>query len=204
MSVSKVFTINVEGITPILFNNEQAMVTIPKKDRKESYPDHEQAYWLHKAHLNSKDECYISSMWIFKTLITSQKTDNVPIKPSSATRAKATLQNTFVSCAYCDDAIVYKDDRMTTPVMKDDLVQFAKGVNRGTYSAPKKVIVVRPMTPGQSWYSKFTVTSTDNSITKEHIEEIFEWSGLRNGMGDWRPQRGGRNGMYRLLNVVEG
>jgi hypothetical protein len=200
---SKVYYVKVSGLTPILQNNEQAMLTTPKKDRKTSYEEHEQQYWLNKAFINAADQVYIPEMWPFKTMVSSQRQDACAIKPASARRNTATLKDSIISGIYCEDSVIYKDESLTTPLMKTDLKQFLKGVNRGTPQSPKKVIVVRPMTP-PVWFAKFKIVVTDATILKEHVEEIFKWAGTRNGLGDWRPQRGGRYGIYKFDEIVEG
>jgi hypothetical protein len=178
------------------------MTTTPPKTRGEDWAAHEQKFWLNKAHLNDEGQCIIPDMWPKKASIKSQSQAGVPIKPVGARSAKETLKNYLTSCAFFDKSVIYKDPAMKKPMTKDDLKQFSKGVNRGTVSAPKKVIVVRPEVVAP-YYASIHLTDLEGKLTAENIAEIFIWIGTRNGFGDWRMERGGSYGAFEVIDLIE-
>lgn len=201
--VAKHWIVKIKGLTDILYNNEAAMVITPKKARAVSYEEHEQQYWLNKGHYDEKEQCILPDMWFKKSAIASQGQSAVPIKPPNGRKANDTLKNYLTAAVVFMPTVVYKDAELTVPYMKKDLAQYSKGVNRGTPSSPKKVIVVRPavVTP---WHGTIDFTDLEGKLTLENIYEIFQWAGTRNGLGDWRMQRGGQYGAYQVVDIVEG
>ena len=200
---NKSFAVEIEGIeaSHLIFNNEAAMFSVPAKTRTESYEEHEETYWLHKAHLDSKSGVIIPGIWIKKMLIASQGQSACPIRPEGARRANATLKDLMISCVQILDSKVSnkKGDMLT----KENLVPFKKCVNRGTYSAPKKVPVIRPCIENGDWKTVMKVVVLDKRINAAVLQEVLTWGGIFNGMGDWRPQRAGSCGMFTVIKVTE-
>jgi hypothetical protein len=201
VSNQKVWSIKIKGLTGILYSNEEAMVTTPPKDRKMDWVEYGQMYWLEKAHLNSDGICIIPDMWIKKAAIRSQKSTAVPIKTKTG-GSKSNMKEYITACLFGDKSLIYKDEKLTIPYMKDDLKQFSKGVNRGTMSAPKKVMCIRPIveTP---WVSDLKITDLEGVLTDEQLYTIYYWVGRRNGFGDWRIERGGSYGAFDVLAIEQ-
>lgn len=196
---ARTWKVHIEGITPILFNNESAMVLNPKKERSMSYEEFEEKYWLNKAHLSHEGNVLLPSTWFKKAMIVSQAKSAVPIQPKTSRSKMETLKNYLTASVFIEDSLVTIDGKVLT---KEGLIKFAKGVNRGTPSQPKKVITIRPSCP-HNWKATVTFTDTEGGLTLENIYEIFAWIGSRNGLGDWRVSRGGTFGMFKVVDIEE-
>ena len=107
------------------------------------------------------------------------------------------------------------------------------GKNRATYSkylgatiridpeaillAPNKYEVysiagVNPMTKGrimihrprfEKWGCKFVIVCEEDNIEVDTVQRILEFAGRFVGVGDWRPDKKGRFGKYRIVQFKE-
>ena len=73
------------------------------------------------------------------------------------------------------------------PVMREDVVRVGNGGTDLRY---------RPMFP--EWKAVLTVTYQDVQLTLDSVLSIIDAGGLTVGAGEWRPQRNGDFGTYRV------
>lgn len=74
-----------------------------------------------------------------------------------------------------------------TPNMREDMVR----VGMGTAD-------IRFRGEFHNWKTHFTVRYNASSISIEQIVNLFSLGGFACGVGEWRPERGGVNGMYHV------
>lgn len=65
-----------------------------------------------------------------------------------------------------------------------------------------KVLCIRPMI-NMPWEVYIDIKITDESIKEKDVIECLSWAGNYNGVGDWRPQKGGIYGRYNVRTIVE-
>ena len=74
---------------------------------------------------------------------------------------------------------------------------------------PFRISAVNPMTKGrmmvtrprfEKWSCKFEVTTTDDIIGGETINELLVLAGQQTGVGDWRPEKKGRFGKFMVTS----
>lgn len=76
--------------------------------------------------------------------------------------------------------------------MREDYVKIPMGgadiVYRGEFS---------------NWKSIFTVTYDENAISLEQLIQFINYGGFAVGIGDWRPEKSGNNGMFHVATEKE-
>jgi len=60
----------------------------------------------------------------------------------------------------------------------------------------------RPMLR-EGWELEFTMISLNEQLTGAMLKDILEYAGTFNGLGDWRPQKGGRYGRFVVTKFEE-
>jgi len=77
---------------------------------------------------------------------------------------------------------------------------------------PYTIAAVNPNTRGRmlvtrprfnEWGTEMTVTCEEDSISTDTIQRIMEYAGRFVGVGDWRPEKKGKFGKFRLVSVKE-
>jgi hypothetical protein len=78
------------------------------------------------------------------------------------------------------------------PVMREDMVRVGMGTADLRY---------RP--EFRRWWVVLDVEYNASAISKEQLVNIFNTSGFGVGIGEWRPERDGRNGRYHVATEKE-
>jgi hypothetical protein len=73
------------------------------------------------------------------------------------------------------------------PEMREDLVTIGMGKSDLRYRGNFK-----------NWSAKLTVRYNASVLSREQIVNLFNTAGFSNGVGDWRPQTNGSNGMFHV------
>jgi len=186
--------LKIKGKSPMLQNRDSIMYdksVEPRNTKSESYEEYEERIWRKKAHYNDDGIVVCPYQWIRKGLIASQALSANPIKPPNARRNSATLKQNFISGIIITEnfPIIGRDG----PVTEKDLVEF-----RCMVSPQKgKVLCIRPMIQ-LPWYIDIEIYISDSTISEKNVLECMEWCGHFNGIGDWRPQKGGIYGMFDI------
>lgn len=64
-----------------------------------------------------------------------------------------------------------------------------------------RMIITRPMF--ESWGLKFTIICENDDISVDTIEKILSYAGQFVGIGDWRPDKKGKYGKFRIALMKE-
>jgi hypothetical protein len=83
----------------------------------------------------------------------------------------------------------------TEPVCVTDTVRI------GSFS--NKVADLRYRPYYKDWFMKVRVVFVPSALSKEQVVNLINRAGMSIGLGDWRPQKGGVNGMYHVANGPE-
>jgi len=78
------------------------------------------------------------------------------------------------------------------PTMREDMVRVGMGTADLRYRGEFK-----------RWSVRLYIEYNASAISKEQLVNIFNTSGFGVGIGEWRPERDGRNGRYHVANDVE-
>jgi hypothetical protein len=73
------------------------------------------------------------------------------------------------------------------PTPREDIVRVGMAVADIRYRAEFK-----------SWKTTLTITYNSRAISAEQITNMFQNAGFAIGVGEWRPQKNGRNGMFHV------
>ena len=187
----------IKGLTPLLMNRDSIMFddsVEPRNTKTETYPQFEERIWRQKAHTNDEGVIIFPAIWLRKALIASQGLNANPIKPPNARRASATLKQNFVSGIMIMDNYPIIGTK-GKPITIDDLVP-----HKCMVSPQKgKVLCIRPqiLLP---WSVDIVLEISDLAISEQNVLECLRWVGRYNGVGDWRPQKGGMFGGFEIKN----
>lgn len=79
-----------------------------------------------------------------------------------------------------------------TPEMREDMVRIGMGTadirHRGEF---------------KQWRTRFTIRYNANVLSLEQILNLFNTAGFGIGVGEWRPQRDGSNGMFHVETILD-
>lgn len=78
------------------------------------------------------------------------------------------------------------------PVMREDMVRVGMGTADLRYRGEFK-----------RWWVELDISYNASAISKEQLVNIFNTSGFGVGVGEWRPEKDGRNGRYHVANETE-
>lgn len=99
---------------------------------------------------------------------------------SGVTKDKVSMNAAF----HIDEEFVRIDG---TPEMREDMVRVGMGVADIRYRGEFK-----------DWSTTFTVKYNASAISLEQLINLFNLGGFACGVGEWRPEKGGRNGMFHV------
>lgn len=74
-----------------------------------------------------------------------------------------------------------------TPTMREDVVRVGMGTADLRYRGEFK-----------KWKTTLTIRYNSRAISAEQITNMFQNAGFAIGVGEWRPQKDGRNGMFHV------
>lgn len=103
---------------------------------------------------------------------------------------KLTYKNTIGACA-----IRIEPDLIPHDIQSWELDERAVIVNRG------RIIRQRPYFP--KWALSFILHYDEEEIGKTTVKDILEYAGDRNGIGDYRPEKGGPFGKFIVTEFKE-
>lgn len=99
---------------------------------------------------------------------------------SGVTKDKVSMNAAF----HIDEEFVRIDG---TPEMREDMVRVGMGVADIRYRGEFK-----------DWSAALTVKYNASAISLEQLINLFNLGGFACGVGEWRPEKGGRNGMFHI------
>lgn len=80
-----------------------------------------------------------------------------------------------------------------TPVIREDMVKIGMGTADLRFRAEFK-----------SWSTTINLKFNANAISEEQLVNLFNIGGFSNGIGEWRPSKGGTFGTYHVESIVVG
>lgn len=78
------------------------------------------------------------------------------------------------------------------PVMREDMVRVGMGSTDLRYRGEFR-----------DWWTEITIEHNASAISSEQLVAIFNAAGFGVGVGDWRPERDGRNGRFHVATGAE-
>lgn len=190
-------TIEVEGLTPLLFGKQVDREEFPKLS-KEGDDDYEKRTWRERTHfeVNGKGpddgDLFVPARAFKKLLENTAKYKSEKIKG----KGNRTWTANFKA------GIAIESNMVLEPrVLKSEVKGMWKSVpSDGKAGGAKRVKRCFPIvqTP---WRGTIKVMLIDPSIRKDKVEEYFREGGMLNGLGMWRPQNGGEYGRFRVTSV---
>jgi hypothetical protein len=87
-----------------------------------------------------------------------------------------------------DFAIIYGDN----PTMREDTVRIGMGTTTLRYRGEYK-----------KWYTRLSIEYNADAISEEQIVNLFNTAGFGVGIGEWRPERDGSNGRFKVATPAE-
>jgi hypothetical protein len=195
-------TVSIQGTVPQLHNRDDLAMLDPvtfTRKKNESWDEFEERVWRCRAHYETSytDEnpvVVIRDTWIKRAMISSQKQSGLPIMPPGSKRKTDSLRNYIVSGILIENSPIYLNNKV---VKKADLVPFKSMVRHNKTSG--KTPCTRPMIP-TGWTATIKFIITDEAIKESNVRDIMEWVGIYNGIGDWRVERGGQFGRFKLID----
>lgn len=104
---------------------------------------------------------------------------------SAGYRSGATKDKVSVNASFHIDGDMVEIEG--TPEMREDMVRVGMGTADIRYRGEFK-----------EWSAKFVVRYNAGAISSEQILNLFQLGGFACGIGEWRPEKGGSNGMYEI------
>lgn len=192
------FSVDIRGISPILFNKDLRLVEgykpFNKRDKTDDYEKFEERYWKEKAHYNSKGFVILPDTIITQSLIYSQTRGRNPIAPAGEGKGKPKdMRFIFTSGLLIDSPYISsgKKEKLT----KEDLKPLKTVV---TIPGGGSVLCTRPVI--ENWFCTICVDVIDDFISKENLSECLEWIGCYCGWGGWSVRNGGKYGRFTIHN----
>lgn len=94
-------------------------------------------------------------------------------------------------CAFHVDGEFIKIEG-SEPEAREDMVRLSSGVADIRYRAQFT-----------NWKSTITLSFNSNLISLDDLKVFLESAGFSVGIGEWRPEKNGRSGMFRVVSIKE-
>jgi hypothetical protein len=183
--------ISIVGVSP--YSSSRKTDDVPMLDR-ESYDDYEHRVWRRKCTVN-KDGIVCVPAMAFKQAIDTCAY-KLGIKVTG--RRGATYKGFFTSGFFCEaDAPLHLNGKVLKP---DDAECVTISANSdGIRGSGKRV--PRSFPVWSQWETEATFIITDDIISPEIFEQHARSAGVVVGVGRFRPEKGGFNGRFRVVDV---
>lgn len=171
----------------------QSMAVSPAlKEPRESENDFDQRIWRNKAHWDSEGRLVIPAMALTQALTASCKkfAHQIPGKGKktyTAHFAAGLLPSHDILVRGADGNVITRDSIEYVDLHQDS--QGAKGGGR----------VWRRFPIVQAWSGQVEINVLDETLTEEVFLRAVAEAGIFIGIGRWRPENGGNNGRFRMI-----
>ncbi|HMX98736.1 MAG TPA: hypothetical protein PK473_03115 [Nitrosomonas sp.] len=185
----KIVNIEISGISPLLINRFTESSELPVKMKKSNKKDYgtprEQAEKT--AYKDEKSEVlWVPSTWIKGTLSTVSSDYKLP---SSRKSVKSVIGG---AVRPCEEKIYFKENYKLKDIEID--------------SRPcviQKARIMKHRARLEKWTLNFSLEIEDDIIGATEVNEMLVDSGRRAGIGDFRPQKGGPFGRFKITSWKE-
>ena len=113
------------------------------------------------------------------------------------------LRNAIVDAAGFTGKAIAKTTARGSLFIPQDLIPIVGEVSMRTdpVRLGGKTADIRYRPEYTGWQMTFLVEYANNILTDEELVNLIELSGMHVGIGEWRPQRNGSHGMYRVAGI---
>ena len=189
----KVYTVKLQGTTPMLFGRQYV---VPKLN-KESHAEYEERTWRERTHRNEQGHAVLSPLSLKNCLRDAAKylSESIPGK------GKSTFTKHFKSGIMVFDQILLKDAKGQA-IKADDIEPLwlnvpSDGMTGGTKRVPKAFPQVK------EWQGVAEVSVLDDVITKDVLLRHLTEAGNFIGFGAMRVANGGISGRFKVVEIKE-
>jgi hypothetical protein len=156
-----------------------------KKQKGEEDYAHQTRIFKKKAEYDDQGHVLILATHFKKAFGYSQAQTCHPIAPRGSTKRTANLSKVLPALFVEDIVTDYTEKDL---VNYDALCCIQNGMKKSS------VLSIRPML--KEWEGTLKMTTCSDVIGREEILDMLTWVGLYCGIGDWRPERGGKFGRF--------
>jgi hypothetical protein len=177
------FLFEIEGTAPYSQSHQHYTDYV----QGETHEEYDARTWREKCNYNPlTGEVHIPAMAIKMSLDTAAK--RLEIKDPDNKRAK--LTKNFTSGVICETHV-------PIGIKKDDMPMVTIPANvDGVRGSGKRVPRRFPQT--QKWSGQGSLMIMDPKVKPEMVKEVFDYAGMTIGIGQFRPEKGGLNGRFKL------
>jgi len=184
----KKYIIGLKGNSPLVFNTLQKELQEEIKGvKKNELSEWEQNNWKRKAEKDEQGNVIIPVRWIKASFINACKHSRMV--PHFATSKKETYTRYAEALFFSDTSFKCSDNDLIIL----EAYMGAQGANSKT-----KVLKCYPQV--KKWETTFKVSDGIGRMTKEEMKELFEFSGIMEGIGDFRKVNCGR---FEVISIKE-
>lgn len=199
--------LRIVGITPLIVHSwsekakkeirdkQMGKKSVKGKEPKDPFDDFIQsAYWLEGKPVKSTPEAFEEAVkngakWGFKVTAIKQSA-NVTAYRKEWVKNQTQLKAAYFITGWDADFFEIKG---STPIMREDNVKIGMGTADLRYRAMF-----------EEWYADIVVSYDANSgVTLEQIINYINAAGYSNGIGEWRPEKDGNFGRFRVVTDIE-
>lgn len=182
----KQVTVHIEGLAPY---SQSRMHRTPHLN-KEGHDDYDKRTWREKCTTDKNGLIVIPAMALKMALPVAARKMGLQIPG----RGKSTYTKFFEADVICTGDC-------PLGVHKDDVASISLECNSdGVRGSGKRVPRIFPIIPEWSTVAEFLIT--DDTITRDVFEQVFQAAGSGVGIGRFRPENGGINGRFRATKFV--
>lgn len=194
---SRPLSINEASITITGTSDLSFSKMIEERPDQGTWDEWEAKVWRDKFHQDQAGALVLPLMQVKNALVAAAKYRGDKI-PGQGNKTYAALFEAAVSFRSGTCPIL---DQTGRPLVKDDLLSVrlmcsadgSKGGKEG-----RKVARTFPFIPA-GWSASFSLLIFDDRLTREKVALYLETAGIFNGLGRWRPQKGGLNGRFKAV-----
>ena len=186
----KTYEIEIEGITPLVYNRQNMKLReIIKGLKKDELEENEYKNWKMKAEINNGD-AIIPPEWLVGCLVNSAK--ETRIVPHFAT----TKSQTYTK--YLSNIKVSPGKPIVAGKANDLKRKEAMFSSQGKSKMGGKVVRCHPIL--EEWNAKFILIDTVGRMKKDELKTLLDWGSQAVGIGDQRIFNFGR---FEVKNIKE-
>lgn len=175
----------IKGIAPL---SQSRMHGTPFVDG-ESHEDYDQRTWREKCNFDETGVVYVPAMALKQAMDAAAKRLSIPDPDNK----RANFTKYFASDVICEQ-------HLSIGIHKNDMAGITISANvDGVRGSGKRVPRRFPQTP--EWKGSTTFLVMEEKIKPDIFERVLACAGRSIGVGQFRPERGGLNGRFEVVNV---
>ncbi len=189
----RLLTVTVKGTTPYSQSRAFDPATLPpdkQKQAKETHDDYDKRMWREKTTTDETGQIVVPAASFKQAIDSAAKMLSIQIPG----KGKATYTKEFVR-----GVAVF--DHLPLGIKKDKVPFVRIHANAdGIRGSGKRVFRTFPVVPAP-WGGKLAIHVISESVPDDIVERVVKASGLFVGVGRFRPENGGTNGRYEVVDM---